>query len=113
MHTLGPFEIDGEEVVNVAIAGVPWSPRAHADRPDRVPVESPVEYIDVVNVLFDNMVATKPCKAVPIVDLISDIAHARLARSLPQNALIPVTAPAHKFTDGPVVDSLHRFDVRC
>src|SRR5438046_5190996 len=97
MNALGPFEIDSEEVVNLAVARIPGSPEAHADRVSRMALEGPVEHVEVMDVLLDDMVAAHPGEAVPIMNLVRDVAHARLSFALPEGVLIPIAAPADKF----------------
>src|SRR5262245_31794836 len=113
MDALGPFIINSEKVVNLAVSGIPRSPETHPDRLGRMALKRPVEHVDVVNVLLHDVVAAQPREAVPIVHLISDVTHAWLARPLPKNALVPVAASTDQLPDGPVVDSLDGVDVGC
>ncbi|GBD36461.1 hypothetical protein HRbin36_01586 [bacterium HR36] len=38
--------------------------------------QGPVDHVEIVHVLFDNVIAAQPDKVVPVVDLIVEIGHA-------------------------------------
>src|SRR5579875_2801829 len=94
MDTFGIFVIDGEEIVDGTIALVARHSVAHANRLDRMRTESPVKHIEIVNVLFDDVVTTQPHIGIPVIDLISGVAHAGPTFSFPQGTLVPVGAAA-------------------
>src|SRR5215471_2734872 len=71
-HTraVGVFEFDKMMIVNLPVAlGIADLPATHALRADRMPVFDPVAHVDVVDVLFDDVIAGKPGEVVPVPNL--------------------------------------------
>ena len=67
-------------------------PAAHADRAHRVPVDRPVDDVDVVDVLLDDVVARQPGEVQPVADLPLERRTIRGCRSwFHRLALVPVT----------------------
>src|SRR5262249_10587773 len=89
-------------------------PRAvpHADSADGVGADGPVEYVDVVDVLFDDVVAADPGVVVPVPHLLRDLGgHLRPGRPGPEDALHPEAAPRDDVADLTGVNALDRLDV--
>src|ERR1019366_666921 len=89
---------------------------AHAEAAGRMAIargtaERPVDDIEVVDVLFTDVIAGEPGEVKPIADLPFDIGHVGGAGGVPETALIPVAAGGGDGADVAAVDVLHRFDV--
>src|SRR4030095_355884 len=104
--------IDREVITDVAISRI--SPRlssAKAERTYRVAIHRPVDDVDVVYVLFDNVVAGQPRKIEPVAQLPFEIAPLGLAILFPETALGPITARCDDLPNLAVVHQLHRLEV--
>ena len=73
---------------------------------DREVIGEPVDDIDVVNVLFQNMVPTQPIKIIPIAHLIFHFGLSRLAFSHPNATAIPIYLTTSDFSNFTVSDFL-------
>src|SRR5689334_19647574 len=65
--------VDGEEIVDRAVVRIGAGAETHADRGYRMFADGPVHYVQVVNVLLDDVIAAQPGVAVPIPDLLLDV----------------------------------------
>src|SRR5262249_34288791 len=74
-------------------------------------LHGPVDDVNVVDVLLDDVVAAQPSEVVPVAHLVLEVLPLLLARIGPQNALVPVTVPADDLADVAVVDTLHHLQV--
>ena len=61
--------------------------------------------------LLDDVVARQPGEVEPVAHLPLEVAPARLARLVPERALVPVGARGDDLADAAVLDALHRLDV--
>src|SRR5205823_12741723 len=84
---------------------------AHAVGADRMRAHDPVGHIEVVDVLLADLIAAQPDVVIPVVDLILDIAHARLARARPDAGAVPVNAHVQYIADHAVVNLVDGVDV--
>ena len=64
-----------------------------------------------MDVLLDDVIAAGPGKVEPVSHLPLHVGHLRGLTRHPQSPLIPVDLSADQFSDGTVVDLLHRFDI--
>jgi len=96
--------------VNLTI--VEAAPAAAAQRRDldRRAVETPVQHVDVVDVLLADLVAGEPGEVIPVVTLPFELAEAFLVAAEPDAAAVPVALAAGQLADGTVVDALHQLD---
>src|SRR6202011_3890324 len=102
MDALGVFIIDREVIEDVAeVLGIGHAslPAAHADGADRVIAKAPIEHVEVVNVLLDDVVAANPGEVVPVAHLVNEVAPVLLPRPAPEHSLIPVAARADDVAD--------------
>ena len=72
-------------------------PAAHADGLDRVRADRPVDHVEVVDVLLDDVVAGEPGEVVPVAELLLHVGSSSLLARLRSSsaALVPV-APARR-----------------
>ena len=93
----GILELDREVVVDVAVLPAPtrtWRPPMPMTFFGIVP-DRPVRHVDVVNVLFDDVIAGEPGEVEPVAALPLHLRHLRRALLHPEVALVPV-APARR-----------------
>src|SRR5206468_1135175 len=84
MHAARVFIIDREMIEDVAVfRSRPNLPAAHANGGYGVLADHPVHDVQVMHVLFANMVAGEPSEVKPVADLPFHIAPFRLARLHP------------------------------
>src|SRR5262249_13006080 len=70
MDIVGVFVVNGEMVVDVAeLRAGALLPTAHADRADGVGVQRPVDHVEVMDVLLDDVVAGQPGEVEPVAQL--------------------------------------------
>ena len=106
------LKLDGVMIEDFAIVGSARFLRAaQAMRPDGMPLLHPIDDIDIMNVLFDNVVAAQPRKIIPIIHLELHLVLVRLARMLPGAVAVPVAAHGHDVTDRAVVQPLHGLQI--
>ena len=102
--------LDRKMVVNMAViligAGLAT---AQAVSADRVTLEHPVDDVEIVDVLFDNMVSGKPGKIIPIAELPFHVRPAGLTFDHPDDAAIPISAAIKHLTDGAILQALDGF----
>src|SRR5262249_1960215 len=102
-NILGVLVFDSEEVVNVAIhIGIAAWPYAasHAKGPNGMGAKHPVKDIEIVHVLFDDVVAAQPAEVVPVVDLVVEVRHPSPPRTEPDVAgVIPIRAAGNNIAD--------------
>jgi len=108
MHAIGVFVIDGEVIIDVAeLRPSANLPAAHANRANRMAVaQRPVDHIEIMDVLFADVVAGEPGEVEPVADLPFDIA-ATGAVGVPEPTLVPVATGRGDLADGPVMDAAH------
>ena len=86
---------------------------------NRIPVLQPVNYIQIVDVLLDDMIAAKPVEHIPVADLIFHFrrgsAHAFFqictARLGSDRAAIPIDARRMDVADGPILQAGDGFQI--
>src|SRR5262249_25310499 len=76
VYALGVFVFDGEEVVDVAIdvwvvAGAQSA--AHPQGPGRVLSERPIDHVEIVHVLLDDVIAAGPNEVVPVMEDVAEV----------------------------------------
>jgi hypothetical protein len=106
------FVLAGVMIVNLAefFAGADLA-TAHAMDTDGVIVLDPTTDIQVVDVLFVDVIAAKPVEVIPVAHLIFDFGLAFLARIYPDAAIIPINAQGVDIANSPVVQALQRLEV--
>lgn len=72
---------------------------------------SPNADIDVVDVLFDDMVAAEPGEVEPVAELPFEIGHIWSAVDAPESALVPVAPHGDDVTDCSVLNSFDGFEI--
>ncbi len=113
MNVVRVFIFDGEVIENVPEL---WSganlAAAHAGRANRMDIaQRPVDNVQVMDVLFANVIAGKPGEVEPVANLPFEVGHLRGSGGVPKTALVPVTAGAGDGAKRPVVDFFHGFEV--
>ena len=73
--------------------------------------EGPVHDVDVVDVLFDDVVAREPGEIQPVPALPFHLGHGRRLLDDPEVALVPIALAADDLADGPAVDPLHELEI--
>src|SRR4030095_14980841 len=97
-------------VVDVTVVLVrPSLASPHAVSFDRAGVQGPVDHVQVVNVLFDDVVAPRPSEIIPIQELPLHVAPFGLAFNYPDYAAIPIRPGINNLSKCAVMDSLNRF----
>ena len=86
------------------VANLAGRAAAHADRPHRVVVHDPVDHVEIVDVLLDDVVAAHPQEVVPVVDLVGAVRLAVGAVAEPDALAVPRAAGRDDVADRPVVD---------
>src|SRR4029079_2366461 len=84
---------------------------AHADGADRVAIHDPVDHVEVVNVLLDDVIAAQPEEVVPVVDLVRAVLLARLPVVEPDPLAVPGTARRDDVADRPIVNLANGVEV--
>ncbi len=109
---VGVFEFDGEVVVDMAIdgGGTGLAP-AEAGGADGVGLEDPVDDIEVMDVLFDDVITAEPGEVVPVAELPFDIGPAGFTVDDPDFATVPVGAGFDDIADGAVLEAFDGFEV--
>ena len=115
LHAVLVLVLDGVVVPDLARLlrrpGVSNGAAAEPDGLHRVVVHHPVDDVQVVDVLLDDVVAARPEEVVPVVELVGAVRHALGALAEPRLAAVPRAAGGADFADGAVVDLLDRLDV--
>src|SRR5947209_6194503 len=106
------FEFNEVMVVNLSMAfGIADLTATHALGADGMRAFDPVADIDVMDVLFDDVVAREPGEIVPVPDL---VVHFRFVRE-PLDAIartaIPITAHRHNIAQSAILDAFDHFNV--
>src|SRR5262249_52909262 len=91
---------------------------AHALGAHRMPLLDPIDYIQIMDVLLDNVVAAKPGKVIPITHLIFHFGQLVAAFLLelgaamkPGRLSIPITAHRDNVSNRAVMQALKRFHI--
>src|SRR5690606_11505917 len=106
------LELDAEVIKNITILRVGADESAAgSDSLHRRAAHGPVDHINVVYMLLNDMVAAGPVKVEPVAHLPFHVAHLRGAVYMPQAFLHPVALAAHDVVNGAILDPLHGFDV--
>src|SRR2546423_7058590 len=109
-RAVGVCELNGEVIVNVALLRTgPGLASAQRQGFDRVILESPVDDVEIVNVLLDNVVAGKPGEVVPVSELPFHVTPALLAVNNPDRPAIPVGPAVNELADRAVVKAFNGF----
>src|SRR5690606_9555985 len=69
----------------------------------------PIHYIDIVDVLFGNMVATQPVEVIPVAHLIFHFRLSWLAGSYPYTVIVPVNLAGSNITYHAILRTLVEF----
>src|SRR5262249_16415721 len=85
--------------------------RALAPAFDGVGVHDPVADVEVMDVLFADMVARKPDVVVPVMDLLFEVGVASVTAMPDWAAVYPVRAQHDDVADGSVLNALDRIDI--
>ena len=96
MHPVGVLIINREVVIALAALGLTIRDRltaAHADGFDRVTAQCPAGHVEVVHMLFGDVITAQPEEMVPVADLVLGVAPSRLPFVRPDIAPIPVDSP--------------------
>ena len=110
VHAVLVFEIDAEIIVLVSRHATLAA--AESRRADRLLIaEEPVEHIDVMHMLLDDMIARKPLPVHPVAKHPLHVGPALLARAIPQHRLIPVNVAARDLADHALLNPLERLDI--
>src|SRR5690606_3445694 len=80
---------------------------------DRIATLNPVGYVNVMYMLFDNMIPTKPVKVIPVAHLIFHFRLSLLTRAYPNAATVPVNLSGNDITKRTVLNPLDRFAIIC
>ena len=67
-------------------------------------VHEPVDHVDVMNVLLEDVVATNPCEMIPVLDLVIHFRPFRLAVDEPDAGTVPITLGGHDVPDETLLD---------
>src|ERR1051326_5144960 len=117
-HAVGVLILDGEVVPNLARLVSQLLAGAHAPAFDRMVLHDPVGDVEVVNVLFADVIAAKPDVVVPVVELLLQhgVAHvlavARLIAIVPDGSAVdPVGAQRSHVADHAVMNAFDGLDV--
>src|SRR5579883_91192 len=105
------FVIHREKVVNVAVIRVRPSTEAHADAANGMSFQRPVDYVQIVDVLFDDVIAAQPGEVVPVPHLPNEIRPFGFTRYLPEYVLVPVTACGDDVADGTLMNAFDSLDI--
>src|SRR5205823_13407736 len=99
-RAVGVFKLDCKVIVDVALlrAG-PGLASAQSQRLDRVVLERPVDDVEIMHVLLNDVVAGKPGEVVPVPDLPFHVSPASLALDDPDRASVPIGASVNELTD--------------
>ena len=90
-HPIRVFEFDGEMIVDVTVLlAAARLPTTQRNRPDRMLAQNPVDDVQVVHVLLDDVIATQPGEVIPVAQLPFHVAPARFAINHPDGAAVPV-----------------------
>src|SRR5215471_20870698 len=76
-----------------------------------VGIHSPVDHVNIVYMLFYDVIAGEPGEVEPVAHLPFQIAPLWLSVLFPKAALIPVAARRNYVSNSAVVDNFHRFDI--
>ncbi len=102
-----------EVVVDMAVLGLRAGlPAADADDAHGGTAHPPVDDVQVVNVLLDDVIAGEPGVVQPVAQLVLHVAPVRLPGLVPEPALVPVRACRDDVADRAVLHALHGFQVR-
>ena len=114
------FVLDREMIEHVAVHWVgPHLPTTHAVGLHRRAAHGPIDDIEVVNVLLDDVIAGEPGEEQPVANLPFHVGP-RAALVLlpvvlgpvdPKVAHVPIALPADDLADRTLFDAVHRFDV--
>src|SRR4051812_12480223 len=77
----------------------------------RIVILDPVDDIEIVNVLLDDVITTEPQKVVPVAHLVLHFGLSVLAALEPRLAAVPVSAGEDDVADGAVLKRFHRVHV--
>src|SRR6476620_4049045 len=64
-------------------------PAAHTLSPDRISAFEPIDHINIMNVLFGDMIAAKPYKIIPVAHLVFHFGLPFLAGTYPHTIIVP------------------------
>ena len=77
----------------------------------RISVFSPVDNVNIVNVLLRNMIPTHPIEIIPVAQLIIHFSLTLFTRLNPNTIIIPPARCRYNITNLSVLNSLHQFPV--
>ena len=112
MNAIGELVIDGEVVVALTAFRLgDHLAAAHADGLERMRFECPAGHVEIMDVLFDDVVAAEPEEVIPVADLVLGVAPAGLALVGPDVALVPVDLRRTRSPMAPSWIRFRRFEV--
>ena len=112
LHAIGIGELDRMMVKNLAVLFADANlPSARATGFDRRPLHDPIADVQVMDMLFDDMIAAEPREVVPVADLMLHLRFARFTRLDPDASGVEVGTQELNFTDRAVMDSVDHFAV--
>ena len=108
---VGVFILHSEIVPDLAGPASQLLPAAHAPALDGVGSDDPVADIEVVDVLFANMVAAEPDVVVPVANLAFEVGAAHVAAMPDRAAVNPIGAQGNDVADRAVLNAFDGLDV--
>jgi len=109
---VGEGELDGMVIEDLAnVFPDAHLPAAHALGFDRMSLGDPIADVDVMHMLFDDVIAGQPCEVIPIVNL---VLHFRLIRFRGRTQMAPVLKYSRMNCRSPMAPSwMRRMISRC
>ena len=117
-RAVGILELDRVMIEDFAVVlALAHLAAAHAVGPDRVAALEPVDDVQVVDVLLDDVVAAEPGEVVPVAHLVLHFAQlaavlcSSSARVDPRGRAVPIDARGNDVADRAVLQPLDRFQI--
>ena len=77
----------------------------------RIITLQPIDDVEVVDMLFANVVTAKPIEIIPVAHLVLKFGLIRLPRASPNSATIPKSAHVQDIADGSILETLNGFHI--
>ena len=103
VHVIAKVEVNAEEIRHVT--GFPACPTVEADGGDRQATEEPNRYVQVVKMLFDDVVTGEFVEIELVASEVAGIGLALVAALDPWDRAVPLDHAAFDFADGTGVDA--------
>ena len=117
-RAVGILHLNGEVIPDVSGDTAAVLPSTHAVKFHRRAAKRPVDHIEIVQVLLDDLVAAEPVPVIPVPALpleVAELGEVRILRIIflaePDAVAVPITVAGHQLADVATVDPLHRLDV--